>query len=152
MSTDKHEILASVDHWRLGMKSFARCFSIAMLVGIVVGAAPIWAQDLAGRKELRRTDLEGAPGMEVVLSLVELKPGDEMPSHFHHGVETGYVLEGGLVEMPGKPASAMEPGTPILNERGVAHGGFRVVGDKTIKLLTVHVVDKGKPLYDRARK
>ncbi|MET4175475.1 protocatechuate 3,4-dioxygenase beta subunit [Bradyrhizobium sp. LA6.1] len=29
-----------------------------------------------------------------------------------------------------------------------AHGAFKVVRDKTAKLLTVHIVDKGKPLYD----
>jgi len=27
---------------------------------------------------------------------------------------------------------------------------YKVVGDKTIKLLTVHIVDKGKPLYEAA--
>ena len=53
-----------------------------------------------------------------------------------------------MVEMPGKAATAMAKDAPILNARGVTHGGFKVVGDKTIKLLTVHVVDKGKPLYD----
>ena len=130
------------------MKKATRNFGIAALVVIAIGAAPLWAQELAGRKELRRTDLEGSPGMEVVPSVVELKPGDEMPAHVHHGVETGYVLEGGMVEMPGKAATAMAKDAPILNARGVTHGGFKVVGDKTIKLLTVHVVDKGKPLYD----
>ena len=45
-------------------------------------------------------------------------------------------------------ATAMPEGAPILNERGVVHGGFKVVGDKTVKLVTVHVVDKGRPLYD----
>jgi hypothetical protein len=25
---------------------------------------------------------------------------------------------------------------------------LKLVGDKTVKLVTVHVVDKGKPLYD----
>jgi hypothetical protein len=39
-----------------------------------------------------------------------------------------------------------------MNLRDVAHGGFKVVGDKTIKLLTVHIVDKGKPLYDPVKK
>jgi hypothetical protein len=36
--------------------------------------------------------------------------------------------------------------------RDVEHGGFTVVGDKTIKLVTVHIVDKGKPLYDYVKK
>jgi len=30
----------------------------------------------------------------------------------------------------------------------VFHGGFKVVGDKPLKLHTVHVVDKNKPLFD----
>jgi hypothetical protein len=35
-----------------------------------------------------------------------------------------------------------------INLRDVPHAGFKVVGDKPLKLLTVHVVDKGAPLYD----
>jgi len=35
-----------------------------------------------------------------------------------------------------------------FNVRDVPHGAYKVIGDKTIKLLTVHIVDKGKPLYD----
>ena len=121
---------------------------VAMVVGVGAVAALERAHDLAGRKELKRTDLEGAPGMEVILSVTELKPGEGIPAHLHHGVESGYVLAGGMVEVPGKPAFAMETGAPILFERGVVHGGFKVAGDQTIKLVTVHVVDKHKPLYD----
>jgi hypothetical protein len=40
-----------------------------------------------------------------------------------------------------------EVGSVAINPREVFHGGYKVVGDKTLKLLTVHVVDKGKPLY-----
>lgn len=42
-------------------------------------------------------------------------------------------------------------GSPIMNLRDVKHGGFKVTGRKTIKLLTVHIVDKGKPLYDNSK-
>ena len=28
------------------------------------------------------------------------------------------------------------------------HGAFKVLGDTRLKLLTVHIVDKDKPLYD----
>ena len=28
------------------------------------------------------------------------------------------------------------------------HGGFKVVGDAPLKVLTVHIVDKGKPLVE----
>ena len=64
--------------------------------------APAAAQSTGPRTELKRVDLSGAPGMEVVTSVGEYKPGDEVPVHFHHGVETGYVLQGAMVQMPGK--------------------------------------------------
>ncbi len=111
-----------------------------------------WAQDSAARKELRRADLSGAPGMEVVLSVSEYKPGDSIATHFHHGVEAGYVLEGGKVQVAGKDATDLPTGGPIMNLRDVNHGGWKNVGTSTIKLLTVHVVDKGKPLYDESKK
>jgi quercetin dioxygenase-like cupin family protein len=114
--------------------------------------APVFAQDSAGRKELNRVDLSGAPGMEVVLSVGEYKPGDSIPLHFHHGIEAGYVLEGGTVEVPGKPPITIATGAPIMNLRDAPHAGWTVVGQKSIKLLTVHVVDKGKPLYDTVKK
>lgn len=130
---------------RLAMRSIVFALTIIL-------AAPVLAQDSPGRKELRRVDLSGAPGMEVVLSVGEYKPGDVIPLHFHHGVEAGYVLEGGTVEVPGKPPISIPSGAPIMNLRDAPHAGWTVVGDKTLKLLTVHIVDKGKPLYDTAKK
>jgi hypothetical protein len=44
-----------------------------------------------------------------------------------------------------------EAGTARINVRYVPHGAFTVTGDKTLKLLTVHIVDKGKPLYIPAK-
>jgi hypothetical protein len=38
--------------------------------------------------------------------------------------------------------------TTVMNLRDVKHGGFKVVGDTSLKLFTVHIVDKGRPLYD----
>ena len=134
------------------MKSIRRamiCLAFALTMAI---GASLWAQDYAGRKELKRADLSGAPGMEVVLSVVEFRPGDQRPVHFHHGIETAYVLEGGMVQEPGKPPIAMPTGAPIMALRDVPHGGWTVVGDKTIKLVAVHIVDKGKPLYDWVKK
>jgi len=130
------------------IRSVMICLSFALTMAI---GASLWAQDYAGRKELKRADLSGAPGMEVVLSVVEMKPGDRLSLHTHHGIETAYVLEGGMVELPGKPPMAMPTGTPIMMLRDVEHG-FTVVGDKTIKLVTVHIVDKGKLLYDYVKK
>ena len=106
------------------------------------------ADDLPGRTELKRADLDGAPGMEVITSVVVIQPGEVMPAHFHHGVETGYVLEGGRVHVDGKPEFELATGAPLMNARGVMHGEFKVLSDTPIKLVTVHIVDKNKPLYD----
>jgi len=122
---------------------FASVFAAALL------SAPAFAQsDSANRKELKRADLSGAPGMEVILSVGEYKPGDSIGLHSHHGVEAAYILQGGMIQLPGKEPTALTTDSPVMNLRDVKHAGWKVVGDKTIKILTVHVVDKGKPLYD----
>lgn len=126
---------------RLLLKGTA-CF--ALFAGLISATA----QDSPGRTEMKRADLSGAPGMEVVSSIVEFKPGDEVARHTHHGVESGYILQGAKVQYPGKEAITLDAGAPILNLRDVVHGGYKVVGDKSLKLFTVHVVDKGKPLYE----
>jgi quercetin dioxygenase-like cupin family protein len=149
LETQEKEMVMSKEET---MKSIRRAIICSAFVALTMAiGASLWAQDYAGRKELKRADLSGAPGMEVVLSVVEMKPGDQLPLHIHHGIETAYVLEGGRVEVPGKPPLAMPIGAPIMALRDVEHG-FTVVGDKTIKLVTVHIVDKGKPLYDWIKK
>jgi quercetin dioxygenase-like cupin family protein len=117
----------------------------AVALAVVVAAQ---AQDLPQRKELRRVDLSGASGMEVVSSVSTFKPGDEFPRHLHHGVELGYVVQGAMVQLPGQAPTMMATGAPIMNLRDAVHGGFKVIGPGNLILFTVHSVDKGKPLYD----
>lgn len=129
--------------------------TIRLALGIALVAASagfsVQAEDLPQRKEWKRADLSGTPNMEVIVSISEYKPGEGIPAHFHHGLEAAYVLEGGMVEAPGKPAFPLPVG-PGLNLRDAVHGGFKVAGDKTIKIFSVHIVDKGKPLYDLSKK
>ncbi|MES2017490.1 MAG: cupin domain-containing protein [Pseudomonadota bacterium] len=111
-------------------------------------ALPALGQDGMIRTIIHRGDLAGAPGMEVISSMLEVKPGTTVPRHFHNGIESGTVLEGGLIQFPGKEPQVLASGSPVWNLQGVFHGGFKVVGDKPLKLYTVHVVDKTKPLFD----
>ena len=104
--------------------------------------------DSPQRVEQRRADLVGAPGMEVIASIGEYKPGDSIGLHIHHGIEAAYVVQGAMVQVPGRDPMPLTTGASLLNLRDVKHGGFKVVGDTPLKLFTVHVVDKGKPLYD----
>jgi len=105
------------------------------------------AQDSPFRKEIKRGDLTGT-NMEVILSTVEIPPGQASILHIHHGEEAFYVIEGGTAETPDGKHVQLTAGTGSINKRDVPHGALKNIGDKPIKLVTVHVVDKGAPLYD----
>jgi quercetin dioxygenase-like cupin family protein len=109
------------------------------------------AEDLSpkSRVELKRADLS-APGanMEVVLSVTEYQPGDFIARHIHHGEEAFYVIQGATGETPDGKQIELKTGTGSINMRDMPHAGFKVVGNTPLKIVTVHIVDKGKPLYD----
>jgi quercetin dioxygenase-like cupin family protein len=120
---------------------------LAVFVATAAFAGLAQAQEPPQRKEMKRADLSGTK-MEVILSTAEYKPGDLIARHIHHGEEAFYVLEGATVEAPDGKQMELKTGSGSINLRDVAHAGFKVVGDKPLKLITVHVVDKGAPLYD----
>ncbi|HUN92603.1 MAG TPA: cupin domain-containing protein [Burkholderiaceae bacterium] len=134
------------------MKKIAARTLVGTLIfgsGIATGlVAHALMTDSPQRVEQKRADLSGAPGMEVIESTAEYKPGELVAKHLHHGIEAAFVVQGAMIQLPGKEPTMLATGTPIMNLRDVAHGGFKVVGDTSLKLFTVHVVDKGKPLYD----
>lgn len=117
-------------------------------LGVATGQLAQTSTDSPQRVEQKRADLTGAPGMEVIASVAEYKPGDSLGLHTHHGVEAAYVLQGASVQPQGKEPIALPTGATLLNLRDVQHAGFKVVGDTSLRLFTVHIVDKGKPLYD----
>jgi len=127
------------------MKSISLAAILALALAVPVAG---YSQDAPQRKELKRVDLTGAQGMEVISSISEYKPGEVLARHIHHGVEAGYVVQGTMIQVPGQAPTMMATGAPILNLRDVPHGGFKVVGPGNLILFTVHTVDKGKPLYD----
>jgi len=106
------------------------------------------AQDAMTRTEIKRSDLAGTENTQVIMATLEARPGAKLPRHIHHGDEFLYVIEGGTVEVPGKDPIAFKAGQAIHFPRGMPHGGFTVIGDKPLKALTVHVVDKDKPLVE----
>jgi len=130
------------------MRVLAPAASVMVLAFAVTSGVATVSFDLPQRAELKRVDLSGAAGMEVITSISELKKGEQLPRHSHHGVESAYVLQGSVIQVPGKAPVAMETGASVVNLRDVPHAGFTVVGNTPLRLLTVHVVDKGKPLYE----
>jgi quercetin dioxygenase-like cupin family protein len=124
---------------------------VIVLASVCAFMATAWAAALRGdlpqRQELKRADLATSPSMEVVTSISEIRKGESVPRHTHPGIETGYVLQGSMVQLPGQAPFMMQTGSTFMNLREVPHAGFTVIGDQPLRLLTVHVVDKDKPLY-----
>ena len=131
------------------MVGAVRWFIPAVAVVAVTGIG--YAEDLSpkNRVELKRADLS-APGanMEVVLSVTEYQPGEFIARHIHHGEEAFYVVQGATLETPDGKQIELKTGTGSINMRDMPHAGFKVVGNTPFKIVTVHIVDKGKPIYD----
>lgn len=113
-------------------------------------ASTAHSQDSPYRKELKRADLTGT-NMEIITSIQEMKPGDAGFLHIHHGEEAFYFIDGGMVETPDGKQMSIPSGATGINRRDMPHGAFKVVGDKTLKFITVHIVEKGAPLYDKPK-
>jgi quercetin dioxygenase-like cupin family protein len=105
------------------------------------------AQSTIKRTELKRADLTGKD-LDVIVTVVEVPPGETLGRHIHPGEEAVYVLEGATLGLPDGKEIPFPTGAATLNARDVPHAGFKVVGDKTLKMLTVHIVDKGKPVTE----
>ena len=89
----------------MNKKTIIRILSCLALfgAGVATGLTAQTMNDSPQRVEQKRADLSGAPGMEVIASTAEYKPGDAIDTHFHHGIEAAYVIQGAQVQVPGKP-------------------------------------------------
>jgi quercetin dioxygenase-like cupin family protein len=62
-------------------------------------------------QELYRADLQGAPGLEVIVSLVEIPGGMTLPMHTHPGEEFLYAIEGeAVILQKDKPEIVLKQG------------------------------------------
>ena len=111
----------------------------------VVSIASTALADEPKRTVLKRADLTGT-NMEIIVSTLEIPPGNTIAKHTHPGEEAVYVLEGATLQFPDGREVSRPAGEAGVNVRDVPHAGYKVVGDKPLKLLTVHIVDKGKPM------
>jgi len=126
----------------------------AGLLGIAVGAFGMHALHAQApavkRVPLMKADLTGTEGKEVVMTLIEAQPGAEFPAHTHPGDEFLFVIEGSIVTFVEQQRTSLQAGGSFHAPREKAHGGN--IGDKPARLLTVHIVDKGKPFAEPVKK
>lgn len=101
------------------------------------------------RKILSQTD-GPTPGYVTIIAEAEIEPGITVARHTHPGVESAYVLEGGLdLPIEGQPTRAVKPGDAFVVPANTPHAGSKN-GDKKTRIVSTYVVEKGKPLASPA--
>ena len=138
---------------RRGFAGIATC-AICTAAGFIAteasaqGAPPAATGGLT-RKILAQTD-GPMPGYVTIIAEVEIEPGVLVARHTHPGIESGYVVEGGLdLPIQGQPTRALKPGDGFQVPPETPHAGGKN-GDKKTKITSTYVVEKGKPLASPA--
>ena len=78
-----------------------KAVGLSLLCGLTLNAQAQTPYDSPQRVEIKRADLSGAPGMEVVMSTAEYQKGESVLLHIHHGIEAAYVVQGTTIQIPG---------------------------------------------------
>lgn len=100
--------------------------------------------------ELLRWDLTDVPNKQVAVFTYEVPAGATVPLHFHYGDEFHLVLSGEwMAEVQDRAARHLKSGDAQYVAREKAHGG-KVVSGVPMRLLGLMIVDKDKPLTERA--
>jgi hypothetical protein len=122
---------------------------IATAVAVVGVAAAQGSLDPKTRQELKRAPLTGT-NMEVVISVIENKPGDVIPRS-HPSWRRSFLPHLGRDAGDRGRQADQASDRPRCRQRARCPAR-RAEGDTPFKYLAVHVVDKGKPLYDAPSK
>lgn len=135
---------------RRGFGACAIC-SVMGMTATAVAAQQVGQPQSAGgvtRTILQRTDLDER--QVVLLVMAEIAAGTTVARHTHPGVESAYVLEGGLEDfaVQGHPARTVKAGDAFHVPAATPHGSRGAMGET--KLIITYVVEKDKPLASPA--
>jgi quercetin dioxygenase-like cupin family protein len=90
------------------------------------------------------------PGYVTIIVEAEIEPGVTVARHTHPGIESAYIIEGGLeIPIEGQPTRNMKPGDGFVVPPNTPHAGG-ANGDKKTRIASTYVVEKGKPLASPA--
>jgi quercetin dioxygenase-like cupin family protein len=132
----------------LTRRGFAACALCAVTGFVATGAEAQNAPAGLKRTIITRTD-GPMDGYETVNVRVDLEPGALIARHTHPGIESSYVVEGGLeLSVDGQGARTFKVGDGFQVPTRVPHSGKN--GDKRTTLAITYVVEKGKPLASPA--
>ena len=138
---------------RRGFAGVATC-AICAAAGFIATDASAQNAPLAVTTGLKRkllAQMDGpVPGYVTINAEVEIEPGVLVARHTHPGIESGYLLEGGIdLPIQGQPTRTLKPGDGFQVPAETPHAGAKN-GDKKTVLAVTYVVEKGKPLASPA--
>jgi quercetin dioxygenase-like cupin family protein len=122
--------------------NLAAKYLVATCIALSALLAPVIAQQGITRTPLQTVDFP--PGYQTVSGIAQISPGNCSGRHTHPGIESSYILEGDVVvKVDGKPDQHFKAGDSLQLPAGAPHDVCTTTG---MKVLTVHVIEKGKPL------
>jgi quercetin dioxygenase-like cupin family protein len=90
------------------------------------------------------------PGYVTIFAKAEIEPGVTIARHTHPGLESAYIIEGGLdLPIEGQPTRALKPGDAFLVPANTPHAGGKN-GDNKTRIASHYALEKGKPLASPA--
>lgn len=132
----------------LTRRGFAGC-ALCLVTGFVAtGAEAQNAPSGLKRTIITRMDTP-MEGYEAVNVRVDLDAGALIARHTHPGIESSYVVDGGLeLSVDGEGTRTFKAGDGFQVPPRIPHGGKN--GDKPTALAITYIVEKGKPLASPA--
>jgi len=134
---------------RRGFAGFASCALCGLAEFVATDASaqatPPPAPTGFARKILSQID-GPTPGYVTVVAEVTIDPGILVARHTHPGIESGYVVSGGL-ELPieGQETRKLKAGDGFQVPVATPHAGAKNGDTKTV-IVSTYVIEKGKPL------
>jgi len=130
----------------ISASAIVAAFSLGLTVDHLAFAAQ--QQPTIKRTILQRQDDPGSSKYEAVMGISEIPPGGTSGKHRHPGIELAYVLDGSVeLAHEGKPPVTVKAGEATMNTLGGIHTATNR-GTTPVKILTVYIVEKGKPLAE----
>jgi quercetin dioxygenase-like cupin family protein len=138
---------------RRGFAGFASCAlcGLAEFAATEASAQATAPPAPAGFARKILSQMDGpVPGYVTLVVEVNIDPGTLVARHTHPGIESGYVVSGGL-ELPvqGQATRVLKPGDGFQVPAETPHAGG-TNGDVKTVIVSTYVVEKGKPLASPA--
>jgi quercetin dioxygenase-like cupin family protein len=134
----------------LSRRVFGAC-AVCAAAALVAEGADAQAQPAqpagVARTVIQSTDLDEKH--VTILMVIELAPGASIARHTHPGIESAYVMEGGVeLSVQGQPDRLVKPGEGFQVRPNTPHSARN--GDRPTKAAITYVVEKGKPVASPA--